>query len=54
MKKLWRVATQKLGTPDRTWDVGKTPMTASNARSVARQLNIVYPEYRHKAIKVKS
>jgi hypothetical protein len=51
--KLWRVATRKRGCPEPGWDMGNTPMTASNARSVARQLNLVYPDYQHKAVKIK-
>jgi len=36
----------------RLWSIGTTPMTASNARSVAKQLNSTYPEYEHVAVKV--
>lgn len=44
----WTVIAWKEGVP--TGNL--TRMTASNARSVARQLDIVYPEYRHEAMKL--
>jgi hypothetical protein len=50
MTRNWRLATRKRNAGEAGWDIGMRAMTASNARSVARQLNIVYPEYEHKAV----
>lgn len=45
----WRLASRKIG--DKKWMVSTTPMTASHARSVARQLDHVYPDWEHQAVR---
>lgn len=47
----WRVATRVKGQDK--WHIAKAHMTAHNARSVAKQLNVVYPENEHQAVQAK-
>lgn len=61
--KNWRVASRRKGSMNTQgvrvpgkglfkWDIGASPMTASDARKAAKELNTTYPDYEHVAIKV--